>query len=96
MNKEIYLEEDFKGFIQGLIDLHKLNETAEGISKLMLDRGYDALSEKQKKVFDNAIKQHYVDECKGCLCQIPFGEMLEALDNGGYCGACQHRMEKLK
>ena len=96
MNKEFYNEEGFKGFIQGLIDLHKLNETAEGISKLVLDKGYNTLSEKQKKVFDIAIKQQYVDECKGCHCTIPFSEMLEALDNGGYCGACQCRMEKFK
>lgn len=96
MKTERFAEEDFEGFVEDLIKSGRLEEKEEGIAKRMLDRGYDSLSDKQKYVFDKAIEENYVEECKRCACDIPWSEMLEALDNGGYCNYCQHMMEKLE
>ena len=90
-----YLEEDFNGFVEELISLSYLDEKEEGISKLYLDKGYDALSDKQRYVFDKAIEKYTVSECQRCGTAIPWCEMIEALDNGGYCNYCQHMMEKM-
>ena len=95
MTNERYNEEDFEGFVQQLIDSGRIEGKEAGIAKLMLDKGYDALSQKQKYVFDKMIDNNTVKECKLCACDIPWCEMLEALDNGGYCNYCQHMMEKI-
>lgn len=95
MRRERYFEEDFNGFVEGLINSSRLEGKEAGIAKQMLDKGYDSLSEKQKFVFDRAIENNTVDECKFCGADIPWGEMLAALDNEGYCGHCQHMMEKM-
>ena len=95
MRKEWYREEDFNGFVEELINSSCVEGKEAGIAKLMLDKGYDSLSEKQKFVFDRAIEDNTVDECQRCGDDIPWCEMLEALDNGGYCGYCQHMMEKM-
>lgn len=95
MRKERYREEDFNGFVEELIDSSRLEGKEAGIAKLMLDKGYGSLSDKQKFVFDKAIENNSVDECKRCGEDISWCEMLEALDNGGYCCYCQHMMEKM-
>jgi len=97
MEKELrYQEDDFNGFLQELIKSDRLESKEEGITKLVLDKGYDALSQKQKYVFDKMIGDNTVQECERCACDIPWSEMLEALDNGGYCNYCQHMMEKIE
>lgn len=96
MRKERYEEEDFEGFVQDLIKSGRLDDKEIGISKLMLDKGYDSLSEKQKYVFDKAIEKNSIEYCERCSCPIPWCEMMEALDNGGYCNYCQHMMEKIE
>lgn len=57
MTNERYNEEDFEGFVQQLIDYERIEGKEAGIAKLMLDKGYDALSQKQRYVFDKMI--HY-------------------------------------
>lgn len=94
MNKNRYTEDDFEGFIDQLYDLGRIDSKQAGIAKYMIDNGYDALSARQKYVFDRMIADNTVDECKACVTDIPWCEMLEALDNGGYCNYCQHMMEK--
>ena len=91
-----YNEDDFEGFVQDLINTGRIEEKEAGIAKLMLDKGYDALSDKQKYVFDKMINENSVEECKRCAIDIPWCEMLEALENGGYCNYCQHMMEKIE
>ena len=96
MKKERYNEEDFPGFVQDLIQSGRIEGKEAGIAKQMIDKGYGSLTEKQRYVFDKMIENNSVDECKGCACDIPWCEMLEALDNGGYCSYCQHMMEKME
>lgn len=96
MNVNRYNEEDFEGFVEGLINSGRIEGKEAGIAKRMLDKGYEALSDKQRYIFDKTIKENYVAECERCGCDIPWCEMLEALDNGGYCSYCQHMMEKIE
>ena len=90
-----YNEEDFNYYVGDLIASGRLNEKEAGIAKQMLDQGYDSLSDKQKYVFDKAIENNSMKECKRCSSDIPWCEMIEALDNGGLCGWCQHFKEKM-
>ena len=90
-----YNEEDFDGFLEDLISSGRLESKEEGITKLYLDKGYDALSDKQRYVFDKMVENHSVDECTRCGCPIPWCEMLAALDNGGLCNYCEHMQEKI-
>ena len=93
--KNRYNEPDFNGYVGDLIESGRLNETESGIAKQMRDKGYDSLSDKQKSVFDNAIEKNSVKECDFCGNDIPWDEMLNALDNGGLCSGCQNNMEKI-
>lgn len=95
IKKERYLENDFNGFVEELIILSRIEDKEEGIAKRMLAKGYDSLSDKQKYVFDRAIEKNTVDKCQRCSIDILWCEMLEALDNGGYCNYCHHMMEKI-
>lgn len=91
-----YNEEDFEGFVQDLINTKRIEGKEAGIAKQMLDKGYGSLSDKQVFVFEKMIENNSIDECKRCGCDIPWCEMLEALDNGGYCNYCQHMIEKVE
>lgn len=90
-----FLEHDFEGFVQDLINSGRLDEKESGIAKRMLDKGYGTLSDKQKFVFRHAIVNNSVKECERCGCQIPWSEMLDALDDGGLCNYCKHMQEKI-
>lgn len=97
MKKHTLNQEDadgFYGFVQELIDSGRIEGKEAGIAKKMLDTGYDSLSEKQKYIFDKTIEKNSIAECQRCITEIPWCEMLEALDNGGFCSYCQHMMEK--
>lgn len=94
MTQERYQEEDFKIFVNELLSSCRLEGKEAGIAKLVLDKGYDNLSEKQRFVFDRSIENNTVERCHRCGTDIPWCEMLLALENGGYCGYCHHKMEK--
>ena len=94
MNKGRYYEEDFKGFLEQLISSGRIEGKESGIAKFVIDNDYDSLSDKQKYVFDRMIDENSIKECERCGSEIPWCEMLEALDNGGFCNYSQHMMEK--
>jgi hypothetical protein len=90
MDKKRYLEEDFNNFIQELLDNKRLNDSKEeGIVKLIIDKGFDSLTDKQKFVFEQAISHYVYEECSRCGEDIPWSEMSAAEDNGGQCSWCQ-------
>lgn len=93
--KHRFSEEDFKDFLEFLLKSGRIDNPKEiGIIKCVIDNGYDSLSTKQMYVFNNTIAQNSVDECVMCLCDIPWCEMMEALENGGYCCHCRHLIDK--
>lgn len=55
MRKERYREEDFNGFVEELINSNRLEGKEAGFAKLMLDKRYDILSEKQKSPYFNEL-----------------------------------------
>ena len=95
MKRTRYYEDDFEGFIHELIDSGRLEAKEVGIAKYMLDNGYNSLSQKQAFVFDRMIDNNTIERCKRCDMDIPWCEMFDALDNGGYCNYCKHMMEKM-
>jgi hypothetical protein len=90
MNIKRFAEEDFNEFIEELINNKRLNNSSEeGIAKLVIDKGFDSISTKQKFVFEKAISHYIYEDCKRCGNDIPWTEMSAAEDNGGVCSWCQ-------
>jgi len=78
-----------------LINSNRLTPIEEGILKRVLDKGEEALSEKQFNVYQEALSKYTTKYCKHCGSAIPIEERLEAEDNGGLCAHCAHQLEKL-
>ena len=90
MESRRYLEEDFNDFVKEIMDNKRFSDSKEeGIASLVIDKGFDSLSEKQKFVFEKAISYFVYDECSRCGNDIPWSEMSAAEDNGGMCSWCQ-------
>jgi hypothetical protein len=95
MDIDRYREDDFNSYLQTIVRLGGIEASALGITKLVLSQGVEGLSSKQSFVFErDVIDPYYVEKCKFCGTEIPWCEMLEATDNGGYCGWCAHRDSK--
>lgn len=97
MSRHDEIEEDdgFSDFLRQLLELEHLEGTTAGITKLVIDKGEDALSDKQRFVFKRDVLDVFaVEACEICGNEIPWSEMYEAHDNGGVCGYCTHMMEK--
>lgn len=94
--KQRAMEDDgFTDFLQEIIDMEALEGAALGITKIVIDKGREALSTKQDYVFQKQVLDEFtVDECKRCSCDIPWCEMSSAYDNGGFCSYCNHMMNK--
>jgi hypothetical protein len=81
-------EVEFRRFLQKLIDGRHLEDPARGITKLVIDKGREVLSEKQEFVFQKDVIDEYVHEtCDRCHQDIPWCEMFHAIDTG-LCAAC--------
>lgn len=94
MNIARFEEEDFKDYLKTLLKMEITLEDAEkGVFRQFLDKGWDSLTEKQKKVFMYGIERNSVEKCNRCDEDIPWSEMIEAVDNGGYCSYCSNMME---
>lgn len=90
-NKSRYKEVDFNDFLKCLMDEQKVDESKEsGIIRLVIDKGFNSLTDKQKFVFERAIRPYVFDECLKCGNDIPWSEMLAAEDNSTLCSWCQH------
>lgn len=86
-------DEGYSDFLCELFDAGILDQPAEGITRQVLDKGKEALSEKQQHVFQKYVLDVYVTkECKRCGLEPPWCEMFEAYDNGGYCSWCAKMM----
>ena len=95
-DKEFYEDEGFLGYLQDLIEMKRLDGMEAGIAKLVLDKGIEALSSKQLYIFETAINEFILDSCPRCGGDIPWSEMLDAIDNDGLCGYCLHVWERLQ
>lgn len=86
-----YSGQDFENYLSSLINMKGFDSTAEGIAKQVLDKGIEALSDKQYHVFekyvmkDNLVKS---SDCMRCGNEITWDEMDYAIENGGFCSWC--------
>jgi len=88
MNVERFEEEDVNDFLSELVSGNRLDNPALGITRFVIDNGYNSLSTRQRFVFEKAIQDFYYDECVRCGNEIPWCEMSGAEDNGGMCSWC--------
>lgn len=95
MRKDRFYESDFNDYLNDLLKSGRLNETEAGITRQVIDEGYDSLSDKQKSVFDKMIDKNSVEVCNFDGSDIPWNEMLEALENGGYSSHGKYLLDDL-
>lgn len=86
MKEERFYEEEFTAFIKQLVDSGWLDakDAFTGICRQIVGKGYNSLPEDQKRVFCHNINKFIVEKCKALDQDIPWNEMFEALQNGGY------------
>lgn len=98
MNRKRFEEVDFIPYLEQLIKQYHLEvNPALGITKQVIDQGIESLSPKQMAVFEQqVIEKKSVEYCKWLECDIPWCEMIDALENGGYCNDCANQLEKNK
>ena len=90
-------EVDLKDFLQQLVDMDELDGAALGITKKVITEGVASLSKKQRYVFDkHVLGENSVSECSRCQINVPWTEMLDARDNGGFCGYCVNQLAKIE
>lgn len=88
-------DKEFRTFLQQLVDTGDLrNSAAEGIAKLVIDKGEDVLSEKQRFVFDRDVVKAYTGTCDECGQRVPWSQAYEYFHSPGRCADCEARYEK--
>lgn len=81
---------EFNYFLKQVIDSEGLSDKAEGITRLVLAKGIEVLSEKQRYVFQTEVIDEYtVQECDRCGNDVPWSEMFDAVTEDGLCGWCR-------
>jgi len=82
-------DDGYGAFLQELLDGEPLEKSAAGITELVIEKGVDSLSDKQRGVFERYVLKEYVtEECTRCHSDIPWSEMYGASGNGGACSWC--------
>jgi hypothetical protein len=90
-------DEGRKGFLQQLVDADDLQGTALGVTKLVIAKGEEALTERQKLVFKKSILDVYVTEiCPRHGYPIPWSEMYDFHVDGGRCCYCLREEERIR
>jgi hypothetical protein len=68
---------------------------AAGVTRQLLARGENSLSDRQEWVFSTQVREKYIDRiCELCEQRIPVSEVRESWSNGGYCGICARILGK--
>ncbi|OIB05000.1 hypothetical protein AK95_14430 [Paenibacillus sp. LC231] len=89
----------FEGYVKELLEFKRLDDSNDmviGIAKLIATKGIEALTEPQLFAFTkHGILPHlYLGECGRCAHDIPWSEMLVAVEESGNCAYCQHLIDK--
>ena len=70
---------EYRSFLQQLIDNDKLEGSALGITKYVIQNSETDLSKKQAYIFEREVKNKFIlERCKICSSTIPWSEMFEA------------------
>jgi hypothetical protein len=85
----------FRAFLEHLISHGYIDGLAANRAKQVIERGYNSLTGQERYVFVTyVIKPHVVERCKRCSGELGWDEVLNALQNGGYCAHCAHERAK--
>lgn len=92
-------DSEFVNYVDDLLRLDYLDDPiVEGIARQIIGRGVDSLTNKQINTFIEVgliKKDNYLNECAQCSNEIPWCEMLIALEDG-CCSYCSHGLAKLE
>lgn len=88
--------EAYQGFLQQLVEYGDIKDKdAEGITKLVIAKGLDALSDKQSYVFKTKVQDNFAQpRCEQCEDLIPWDQAYEHVHSPGRCASCQHSYDK--
>ncbi|WP_304953657.1 hypothetical protein [uncultured Alistipes sp.] len=87
---------DFVDFLWTLSD--QLESEEQDILQRVVDGGraaYEALSNKEKRIFDEIVDMNTVENCERNGDPIPWNDMIEARNSGGYCSYCRNNKPNL-
>ncbi|ROO33425.1 hypothetical protein [Pseudomonas sp. 7SR1] len=85
-------DDGYTDFLIELLDGGYIDGDAAGITRQVIDKGDESLSEKQLFVFKRDVLSLDPGACvRGC--DIPWSEKYEAMHNGGLCGWCAKMKE---
>ncbi|NGP45985.1 hypothetical protein G4V62_13885 [Bacillaceae bacterium SIJ1] len=90
-------DDDFRFYVSDLLSLGQFQDDAavNGIAKLIVDKGPEELTPKQKNLFAKyGLSEHlYTEYCKWCMQEISWNEMLSAIEDD-LCSYCRNKIEK--
>ena len=88
-------DDGFTEFLEQIVNMNHLDGAALGITKLVIDKGEDALSEKQRYIFQKEVLDEFtIEECERCGSNIPWSEMYDAVTEHSLCNYCWHMTSK--
>lgn len=84
-------EAEFRDFLRDLLDSGALRRAAVNVTRKVIARGTDSLSERQRAIFEHDVLDLYVYDCRQCGVSPPWSERIYMRRNGGLCGTCSCR-----
>lgn len=104
MQRKFLYDEDLRSFIIQMKDCGRLYDELNAKGKNLLrdslsfiiNCGTDKLPEECKAELDKFLSGICPEYCKQCGVPISWSDMLEAIDNGGYCCCCEYTRKKLE
>lgn len=87
-------EKEFISYLKSIVENIDDN-ILKGISKQVIAKGLNTLSEKQRFVFESGISEYVMDRCPECREEITFEDMSIAIYDGK-CALCNFRQAKLE
>lgn len=88
--------EDYRDFLKQLVERDDIQDkAAEGITKVVIDKGLDFLTDKQRYVFTMNVERKFPQpRCEQCNDLIPWSEAYEHVNGPGRCSGCQYSYDK--
>ena len=85
-----YLDDsEYTDFLEQLVQMDCLEGPSLGITKQVIDKGEESLSEKQLSAFKKHVLDAYTKpNCERCGNNIQWSEMYDAMTEHGLCGYC--------
>ena len=87
--------EDYLNYLRQLVENDDLEGPEAGITKLVIDKGEEALSSKQAHVFKTKVSDRFPQpHCQQCDELIPWAEAYEHVHSPGLCASCEHSRDR--